>query len=281
MKAIALAAGSFGAAILVAIFAPAAGAQPLPQCKGYPVAEATYTCLCPANPRKGSVWGSGPYTADSDLCTAAIHSGMLTQAGGSIMAIRTEGQPAYPASERNGISSSRWGRFDHSVTFAPVQAAAAPPAPSPFGTPTPVAPPFMAPAPQPFGTPAPSPFGTPAPANPFQQAQPPAVPSPFPAPAAPPVAAGPICAGLGPDVETRCACPPNAPIGALWGAGPYTGDSDLCTAARHAGAIGPEGGEISIIRVPGLTSYRASQSNGIASMDWGEYGESFIVNSNN
>jgi hypothetical protein len=37
---------------------------------------------------------------------------------------------------------------------------------------------------------------------------------------------------------------------------------------------------ISVIRVPGLTSYRGSERGGIKTDDWGEYNDSFIVNAN-
>jgi hypothetical protein len=148
---------------------------------------------------------------------------MITDQGGPVMAIRLDGLAEYPASERNGVRTSSWGRYDTSIMVAPVMAAAAPAEP-----------------------------------------------------------AGPLpCTTLGPDVETRCTCEANGVNRAIWGAGPYTADSDLCTAARHAGAVGLAGGEISVIRVPGLTAYKSTERNGIASMEWGEYGESFIVNANN
>ena len=222
---------SFGRAGAVAagVWVMAAGgasAQGLPECSRFPLAEATYTCACPAGPARGSVWGSGPYTADSDICTAARHAGMITDDGGPVMAIRLDGMAEYPASERNGVQTSRWGRYDTSFMVAPATAAAAPAEPAEPAGPT-------------------------------------------------------ACSTLGPDVETRCTCEANGTNGAIWGAGPYTADSDLCTAARHSGAIGLAGGEISVIRVPGLTAYKSSERNGIASMEWGQYGESFIVNANN
>lgn len=219
--------GGAAAAGLAVLAGAPAEAQALPDCGRYPVGEATYSCTCPAGARPGSVWGSGPYTADSDICTAARHAGMLTEAGGPVMAFRLDGMNEYPASERNGVRTSRWGRYDTSIMFAPAAA--------------------MAPA----------------------------------APAAPPEPQITACGALGPDIETRCTCEANGPNLAIWGAGPYTADSDLCTAARHTGAIGLAGGEISVIRVPGLTSYKAVERNGILSMAWGEYGESFIVNANN
>ncbi|MFN3972504.1 MAG: LCCL domain-containing protein [Gemmobacter sp.] len=222
MKVISMEIGGAAAAGVMVLWATSAAAQPLPDCGRYPVREATHSCACPANAPKKSVWGSGPYTADSDICTAARHAGMLTEAGGGVMAIRLDGMAEYQGSERNGITTGRWGRYDTSIVFAPIAAAAAP--------------------------------------------------------AVPEIT---TCGALGEDVETRCTCDADGVNGAIWGAGPYTSDSDLCTAARHAGAIGLDGGEISLIRVPGLTSYKSTERNGIKSMPWGEYGDSFIVNANN
>jgi hypothetical protein len=61
----------------------------------------------------------------------------------------------------------------------------------------------------------------------------PATPTNTPAPAAP----GPY-----PD-------PPEG-MGDVGGSAPYSTDSDICRAAQHAGVLGPEGGEVTAIRVP-------------------------------
>ncbi|QYK43213.1 MAG: hypothetical protein KF887_09010 [Paracoccaceae bacterium] len=220
MRLIAFGAGGALGAVLLAFAPSMASAQDLPACGRYPVADDTYTCACPANAPTRSAWGSGPYTADSDICTAARHAGMITEEGGAVMAFKLDGMAEYPGSAMNGVTTSRWGRYNVSIAFAPVAAETE-------------------------------------------------------------VAAGGTCSTLGPDVETRCTCEANGVNHAIWGAGPYTTDSDLCTAARHAGAIGLAGGEISVIRAPGLTSYKATERNGILSMEWGQYGESFIVNANN
>jgi hypothetical protein len=43
------------------------------------------TCICPASGTAASpVWGSGPYTADSAVCTAALHAGATTRRGGTV-----------------------------------------------------------------------------------------------------------------------------------------------------------------------------------------------------
>ncbi len=74
-------------------WAGAAAAQT--QCGPFPVGEATLACACPAGFASGSVWGSGPYTADSDVCTAALHAGVIGPEGGKVMALAAEGLETY------------------------------------------------------------------------------------------------------------------------------------------------------------------------------------------
>lgn len=203
----------------------------LPACGRYPVGQPVHSCTCGPAGTPGGVWGSGFYTGDSDVCTAARHAGMIGAEGGAVTVQRVAGQARYEGSDANGIRTQDWGRYDISLAFVPYQ--------------------------------------------------PPAAPTP-PVTATTEVTAPPgACAGLVEGVETRCTCAANGVNLQIWGNGPYTGDSDLCTAARHAGAIGLGGGEISVIRVPGLTSYRGSERNGILSSESDGFDTSFIVNANN
>jgi hypothetical protein len=59
--------------------------------------------------------------------------------------------------------------------------------------------------------------------------------------------------------------------GAVWGTDVYTDDSDLCRAALHAGAIGDDGGPITVARGEGRAYYVGSSRNGVASNDYGSY----------
>ncbi len=60
----------------------------------------------------GSVWGSGPYTFDSNLAAAAVHAGVLAiGATGTVKVTVLDGQASYSGSLRNGISSSSYGAF--------------------------------------------------------------------------------------------------------------------------------------------------------------------------
>lgn len=213
-----------GAALTAAVWLGLAGqgaAQELPACARYPLAEDSHSCSCAPDAPARLVWGSGPYTADSDICTAARHAGLLTGDGGEVLVVKEPGLDAYEGSTQNGVTSGRWGRFGASIAIVALDATAS-------------------------------------------EAE-----------------GAEICTELSDEIETRCFCPADGVNEAIWGAGPYATGSDLCTAARHAGAIGLAGGEISLIRVPGLTSYRPTERNGILSLEWGDNDESFIVNANN
>lgn len=58
----------------------------------------------------GSVWGSGIYTDDSDLGTAAVHAGLLQPwQQGVVRVTILPGRPGYEASERNGVRTQDFG----------------------------------------------------------------------------------------------------------------------------------------------------------------------------
>lgn len=184
-----------------------------PQCNGFPAGAASVECSCTGS-ESGSVWGSGPYTADSDLCVAARHAGVIGANGGTIQAIGAPGQSAYPGSVANGVTTANWGSYGASFDFVRRSA------------------------------------GLPA--------------------------CGAFPGGDGP---YQCQCSGNE-SGSVWGSGPYTSDSDLCAAARHAGVIGARGGAISVLRAPGLPGYSASTANGVSTQSWGSYGSSVVFNRN-
>ena len=62
--------------------------------------------------------------------------------------------------------------------------------------------------------------------------------------------------------------------GAVWGTDLYTDDFTLCLAAVHAGAIGPEGGPVTVLRSEGRPLYVGSARNGVTSHDFGSYAAS-------
>ena len=76
-------------------------------------------------------------------------------------------------------------------------------------------------------------------------------------------------------------CPPAGQLGSVYGSGPYTDDSSVCSAAAHAGKITlAEGGQVVIAIQPGQPSYEGTNANGVTSADWGTYDGSYTVVSN-
>lgn len=76
---------------------------------------------------------------------------------------------------------------------------------------------------------------------------------------------------------TTCTCPANGSNSAVWGTGLYTADSDICTAARHSGAISTQGGPVYVTMSGGQGSYSGTSANGISTSDWASYNSSFSV----
>jgi len=78
----------------------------------------TMTLACSPNGTLHNVWGSDVYTADSSICTAAVHSGLITlQQGGTVTIELRPGRSIYGASERNGVTSQTYGSWPHSFVF--------------------------------------------------------------------------------------------------------------------------------------------------------------------
>jgi len=73
-----------------------------------------------------------------------------------------------------------------------------------------------------------------------------------------------------------CTCSADATAnGSVWGMDVYTGDSGICRSALHAGAIGRQGGQVTVIPEPGRNAYAGVTRNGISSGNYGRYESSF------
>ena len=102
--------------------APGAAAQaPIAPCPYSAVrlaVGAELRCSCPASATmSGSVWGSGPYTADSVVCRAAVHAGAIRREGGEVRLRVTAGRERYRGSERRGVITGTWSAFPTSIEF--------------------------------------------------------------------------------------------------------------------------------------------------------------------
>ena len=101
--------------LVVAGWSAPAAAQDAP-CGRYPSGQAVYDCTCTGT-ETGSVWGSGPYTADSALCVAARHAGVIDGRGGTVTVIEVRGLEGYTGTIANGVQTSNWGAYGASVVF--------------------------------------------------------------------------------------------------------------------------------------------------------------------
>ena len=61
---------------------------------------------------QGTVWGSGPYTADSNFANAAVHAGAVKVGETKTVKVRLVQDPgAYIGGTANGVSTNPYGRF--------------------------------------------------------------------------------------------------------------------------------------------------------------------------
>ncbi|MGE0440753.1 MAG: LCCL domain-containing protein [Gemmatimonadales bacterium] len=64
------------------------------------------------------VWGTDTYTADSSVCTAAIHHGAITRAsGGIVFAVIRPGRTSYLGTTRNGVTTRSYPSYGGSFAF--------------------------------------------------------------------------------------------------------------------------------------------------------------------
>ena len=88
----------------------------------YPAAdrESAFTCRCNVAGAgfDGQVYGSGPYTADSSICTAARHAGALTGDDGLVTVSSGPGRDRYDPSTSNGVTSQYWDAYPQSMSVA-------------------------------------------------------------------------------------------------------------------------------------------------------------------
>jgi hypothetical protein len=73
---------------------------------------------CSPDGTPDSVWGTGTFTADSSICTAAVLEGLITlEDGGPVRIVVVEGQDSYTGSEANGVTSEDYASYSASFEF--------------------------------------------------------------------------------------------------------------------------------------------------------------------
>lgn len=67
---------------------------------------------CPPRGTPATVWGDGPFTDDSSICTAAVYSGRITFLEGGVVRLRARpGQSSYDGDTRNGVTTRPFGVY--------------------------------------------------------------------------------------------------------------------------------------------------------------------------
>jgi microcompartment protein CcmL/EutN len=78
----------------------------------------TYTFRCPQGGAAWPIYGTGDYTDDSSICTAAVHAGLISFARGGRVTIEIRGgRSSYQSSTRHGVTSQRWGEYGRGYVF--------------------------------------------------------------------------------------------------------------------------------------------------------------------
>lgn len=242
------------------------------------------TCACPAHATdpnySGSVWGTDIYTADSYICTTARHAGVIGDAGGQVTLQMLPGQPSYTGTKRNGVTTKSYGRYRASYRYVTTSASAG-------GNDS-----FSAVVDLPefdigmvgkkqkkskllgglLGAVGRS-AGDRTVRDVANVGSNLAGTSSMSAVGAEDIGE---CKGLPgaywdkPGTILTCTCPANpSELSPIWGTGTYTGDSYICKAAIHAGAVTRAGGRVAIQSMGDQQSYAGSTHNGQTSMKYG------------
>ena len=214
---------------------------------------------CPANvsPPMGPTWGTDLYTADSAICVAAVHAGIVTAAGGDAAIEIYAGAPSYRGSLRNGLTSSPWGAYECSFRFVTTKGCE-PPTTSCGGRCA-----DLLDDRDDCGA-----CGTKCGADESCRKGKcvPGIAATWTT-----TASDRSCVSTAPAIYTYI-CAPGTPGGIVWGSGVYTNDSQICSAAVHAGKITrTTGGTVTIMMRAGLSAYVGTKRNGITTSSYGPW----------
>ncbi len=205
--------------------------------------------LPPNGASTSSVWGTGIYTDDSSIGSAAVHMGLVTLvSGGSVTIEILDGQSMYEGTMRNGIVTSSYGAWDRSFAFVDqdgrliTSGAFAQTSPS-----------HSLPVTE---------KKTESSTLIEQQIDWTSTASQW---------SGQI------GKRIRIQLPGGGFPASIWGSGVYTDDSSIGSAAVHLGLMTFQTGGSALIEIrPGQDSYQASTANGVSTEAYGSWGGSFI-----
>jgi hypothetical protein len=81
-------------------------------------ADGPVSVTCAADDSHSSVWGTGPFTAESSICTAAVFAGQIApHYGGEVTCEISAGLESYEGGEANDVTTQLHGASDASFDF--------------------------------------------------------------------------------------------------------------------------------------------------------------------
>ncbi|MGH0143925.1 UNVERIFIED_CONTAM: hypothetical protein FKN15_027029 [Acipenser sinensis] len=226
-----------------------------------------FMARCPAGCQemKQPVYGTDIYASISSVCNAALHSGVMTNAGGKVLVKKVAGQASYRGSFSNGIRSMSLPKWRESFIVSAGKAKKGVTYPSVLeflpSKPTVVRTELKKSEQETKNT---KHSGTSS-----DKASDQAVPS-----IDCDIRAGKITI---PEFMARCPAGCQEMKQPVYGTDIYASISSVCNAALHSGVMTNAGGKVLVKKVAGQASYRGSFSNGIRSMSLPKWRESFIV----
>ena len=243
--------GALGLAILVVAALPgarptlAAEAMSMDICpndySGFPADGPTLECGCSLEAIKaGDVYGANPYYWQSSVCRAAAHAGLVAPQGGRVTVAPAPVVPVYPGVTQRDIAGRSWRGGKDNQGFQLSASTATGNAAAP-GAPTPV----QATSGMALDT-CPNDYSG------FQADSP----------------------------SLTCGCSPAAvKAGDVLGANPYYWQSSICRAAVRAGALGAQGGRVTVAPSPDAPVFPAVSRNGVVGRAWrgGSGNQGFVL----
>ena len=204
----------------------------------------TYKFRCPSDGAAAVIYGSDVYTDDSSICTAAVHAGRFTLESGGVVSIEIRpGRSTYGSTIRHGIKSVNFGQYGRSFVI--------------LNTDT-------------FRHKSIKDRGESTPEATDNEDGSDVTPIDW------ETSAGGFKGEAGQTYKFRC--PSNGTASVIYGSDVYTDDSSICTAAVHTGLITlRHGGVVTIEIRAGRSTYGSTTRHGIKSINFGEYGRSYVI----
>jgi len=204
----------------------------------------TYKFRCPSDGAAAVIYGSDVYTDDSSICTAAVHAGLFTLERGGVVSIEIRpGRSTYGSTIRHGIKSVNFGQYGRSFVVLNADT-------------------FRHGSNKDRG-------GSTSEATDNEDRSD-VTPIDW------ETSAGGFKGEAGQTYKFRC--PSDGTAAVIYGNDIYTDDSSICTAAVHTGLITLRSGGVVTIEIrAGRSTYGSTTRHGIKSINFGEYGRSFVI----